>query len=217
MDRRNKTVSAPESNRTDIRKTLLFVSGMGVVALLMFLLLWGGDIFGAPEDPVTGVSSFPAVNPQVNDIVDIEDLEGAVGVGAIAPNFTLVDLEGTAHTLAELRGQPVIINFWATWCAPCRIEMPVLEKAFADYADQDLAILAVNREDEADAVEEFFYDDMGLTFTPLLDSDADVANAYGVFNMPTTYFVDSEGVVTAVHRGAVAESQIEEYLALTLP
>jgi len=206
-----------ETTQSDIRKTLFLISGMGVLGLLMALLLWGGELFGSQSDlPVTDVSTFPAVNPQVNEIVSVAEIEGAVEVGAVAPDFTLTDLNGGTHSLAALRGQPVIINFWASWCVPCRIEMPVLEDAFADYEDDELAILAVNREEDANTVANFFYNEMALTFTPLLDNDAVVAEGYGVFNMPTTYFVNGEGVVTAVHRGPIAASQIEEYLDLTL-
>ncbi|MEM8861342.1 MAG: redoxin domain-containing protein, partial [Chloroflexota bacterium] len=147
-----------------------------------------------------------------SNFFDETDIAGAVQVGQPAPNFTLVDLDGNTHTLESLQGKPVIVNFWATWCAPCRVEMPEFEEAFADYAADDLIILAVNREETPDVVEEFFVNEMGLTFTPLLDNNAQVAERYGVFNMPTTYFVDLDGNVSDVHRGPLARVQLDGYL-----
>ncbi|MCA9993572.1 MAG: TlpA family protein disulfide reductase, partial [Anaerolineales bacterium] len=133
------------------------------------------------------------------------------------PSFVLADLAGNPVSLADFRGQPVIINFWATWCAPCRIEMPELQAAYDQYQADGLVILAVNREEDLATVQAYFVDEMGLTFTALLDEQAFAANVYNVFNMPTTYFVDPAGMVTAVHRGPMTKGQIDGYLANTIP
>ncbi len=213
----NETETTTETKQTasnaDMRKTLLFISGMGTLGFIFAMILFGGDIFGGQTaDPnlVTGVqvSDFPDVAPGVNTIIDEPELDGAIAIDDIAPNFTLLDLDGNEHSLGDLRGQPVIINFWASWCGPCRIEMPELEQAFADHADDGLVILAINREEDPQTVQEFFYDELDLSFTPLLDPDASIAEGYGVFNMPTTYFVNTDGVVTYVHRGPITAEQI---------
>ena len=142
---------------------------------------------------------------------------GPPSVGDTAYDFSLVDLDGNTHTLSDFRGQPVIINFWATWCAPCRIEMPELQAAFERYEDDGLVILALDNDESPDAVRSFFYDEMDLTFTPLLDDGADVSELYSVFNFPSTYFVNAEGEITAIHLGPMVESQIDSYMANTLP
>ncbi len=139
---------------------------------------------------------------------------GVLAVGDEAYDFNLSDLEGKPVRLADFRGQPVIINFWATWCAPCRIEMPALQEAFDTFQDDELVILALNQDETAEVASEFFYDEMGLTFTPLLDEGSAISTEYGSFGvLPSTYFVDVTGVVTAIHRGPLTMNQIENYLA----
>ncbi len=198
-----------------MQKMLLFVSGLGVLGLLLALLLFQGELV-RPVEPVTDVSisSFPVSTPAVNVIE--EPLPGSLGVGQRAPDFTLLDLQGNPTRLADFQGRPVIINFWATWCAPCRIEMPELQDAFERYAGDGLVILALNREEELETVRQYFDDDLGLTFTALLDRKAEVADSYGVFNMPTTFFVSGAGEITAVHRGPMAAEVIDGYMDLTL-
>jgi cytochrome c biogenesis protein CcmG/thiol:disulfide interchange protein DsbE len=139
--------------------------------------------------------------------------KGPLTVGDTAYDFTLQDLNGNTHTLSDYRGQPVIINFWATWCAPCRIEMPELQAAFERYEEDGLVILAIDNDEPPDAVRAFFYDEMDLTFTPLLDDGAEVSDLYSVFNFPSTYFVNAQGEVTAIHLGPMVESQIDGYMA----
>ena len=203
-------------NANNMRNIFLFISGVGVLGLAAFFLIFGGSVLTGSDSPVIDVQVTPIAESVTRPSPLEPELGGAVQVGQEAPNFTLVDLDGNEHTLAELRGKPVIVNFWATWCAPCRIEMPEFEEAFADYASDDLVILALNREETPETVEEFFVDELGLSFTPLLDSMADVADSYGVFNMPTTYFVNPDGMVSAVHRGPLARVQLDGYMEQTL-
>lgn len=155
--------------------------------------------------------------PQVGESASSGNDSGPLSVGNTAYDFTLQDLDGNSHTLSDFRGQPVIINFWATWCAPCRIEMPELQAAFERYRDDGLVILALDNDESPDAVRDFFYDEMDLTFTPLLDDGAEVSSLYSVFNFPSTYFVNAEGEITAIHLGPMVESQIDGYMADTLP
>ena len=143
---------------------------------------------------------------------------GALLVGDKALDFALQDLDGNEVQLSSFAGQPVIVNFWATWCAPCRIEMPELQAAFEENADNDLVILAVDQQEPPDVVREFFYNQMGLTFTPLLDTESAISDLYGTGMVyPTTYFINPAGEVTAVHRGPMTKSQIDGYLAETIP
>lgn len=128
-----------------------------------------------------------------------------------APDFTLSQLEGGSLTLSNLRGKPTLINFWATWCPPCRRELPALQAAYTTYQD-DIGFVAVNvKEDPATVTA--LVQELGLTFPIALDSDGQVSNiAYEVRGLPTSVFVDANGVVVARHIGPLDEAAIEGYL-----
>jgi peroxiredoxin len=133
-------------------------------------------------------------------------------VGDPAPTIAHNDLDGNSIELGDYSGRPVILNFWATWCAPCRIEMPELQQAFAAHQDDNLAILALNQQEPDFAVRQFFYAEFDLSFTPLLDGEGTVSQLYGAVNLPTTVFINPEGQITAIHRGPVTAEQVDGYL-----
>ena len=94
--------------------------------------------------------------------------------------------------------------------------MPELQATYEKYQDDGLIILALDQGESPEMVRSFFYDEFGLTFTPLLDTDQTVAEQYGIFNYPTSIFIDGDGIITAIHRGPVLQSQLDEYLADTI-
>lgn len=198
------------------RNPLLFMGGLVLLGFAAALLLFGGGLFGGERVEETAV--LPQIPPLdgASAALSQPGAGGPLTVGAAAYDFTLRNVAGDPVSLSDFRGRPVIINFWATWCAPCRVEMPDLERAFLAYQEEGLVILAVNQGESAAAVETFFYDDLGLSFTPLLDPEGEVANLYSAFNLPTTVFVAADGAVTAIHRGLLVPEQIESYLAQTL-
>lgn len=131
-----------------------------------------------------------------------------------APDFTLARLDGGSLSLAELRGTPVILNFWASWCGPCRLEMPHLEEASTKHGE-DLVVLGVNltqRENNLDDVPAFV-DEFGLTFPVVLDEDGEVAKLYQVRGQPASVFIDAKGIVQTVFHGPVTQKFIEERIA----
>lgn len=129
-----------------------------------------------------------------------------------APDFTLAQLKGDPLTLSSFRGKPVLINFWATWCPPCRRELPALQAAYTAYQDK-IGFIAVNVKEDAAAVAALV-DELDLTFPIALDPDGQVSDvAYEVRGIPTTIFVDAFGVVAARHVGPLDETTIENYLA----
>ena len=119
--------------------------------------------------------------------------------------------------MSDFAGRPVIVNFWATWCPPCRLEMPDFQRIYEAHEDDGLVILAVNEAERPEKVSDFFYDEMGFSYTPLLDEDAAVGAAYGAVGLPSTFFVNGSGEVTAVHRGGLTTSQLEHYLTEIIP
>lgn len=136
-------------------------------------------------------------------------------IGEPAPDFTLATPEGQNVTLSQFQGQVVLINFWATWCPPCRLEMPFLEAAYERYKDQGFTVLAVDQQESPQAVRAYFQE-LGLSFPVVIDSTGEVSSLYRVLALPTTYIVDRNGVVQVMHRGAMTQQQLEGYLAQVL-
>jgi cytochrome c biogenesis protein CcmG, thiol:disulfide interchange protein DsbE len=138
--------------------------------------------------------------------------------GFLAPDFTLDVLGGGTVTLSELRGQPVVINLWASWCLPCRAEMPALETLYAAYREAGLVILAVNTTyQDGESAAAAFVVEYGLTFPVPLDRTGAVSRAYLLRGLPTTLFVNRQGIVASVVIGgpmnaALIQSKIEALL-----
>jgi len=131
--------------------------------------------------------------------------------GFTAPDFTLDLLGGGEVTLSDLRGRPVVLNIWATWCGPCREEMPAIEKVYRSYEELGLVVIGLNltSQDSEQAVAAFVQD-LGLTFPIALDRDGSVGNRYQLLGLPTTYFIDSQGVIqSVVVGGPMSESLIQ--------
>ena len=124
----------------------------------------------------------------------------AVGLREEAPDFTLKSLEGSNLRLEEYRGQVVLINFWASWCGPCRQEMPVLDRLHHRYEDTGFAVLGVNVEGDSDSAREIV-DKTNVTFPILLDAGQKVSELYSLEAMPSIVVVDRDGVVRYIHRG----------------
>ena len=123
-------------------------------------------------------------------------LTEAPRVGHLAPDFVLTTLDGREVRLSDYRGHVVFLNFWATWCGPCKVEMPAMERLYREYRRQGFAILALSSDPEGAAVTRPFRDSLGLSFTIAHDPDAVVMRMYGVRTLPHTFLVDRQGVIT---------------------
>jgi peroxiredoxin len=126
-----------------------------------------------------------------------------------APNFTLRDLRGNQVSLSDFRGQPVVLNFWATWCSPCRVEIPHLEALYTKYKDQGLVVIGMNTETDYMKVKRFA--EPQISYTVLLDGGTQ-AQGYDVSGIPCTYYIDKEGIIQyrSVGFGPGDEVLIEE-------
>ena len=121
--------------------------------------------------------------------------------GAMAADFSLRDVNGGAFNLSKYRGNLVFLNFWATWCGPCRQEMPSMERLYRELGGRGLALLAINKREGASHVRDFMKT-YGLSFPALLDSDGRVSALYRVWGLPTTYLIDGSGRILAMNSGA---------------
>ena len=124
-----------------------------------------------------------------------------------APDFALPVLDGATVNLSDLKGNVVLINVWATWCPPCRAEMPTIQAAYEQYADQGFTVLAVNLRENPRTVAAFMQQ-FGLTFPAPLDLDGQVSALYRASVLPSSFFVDRQGVIRAVYRGPMPRSVI---------
>lgn len=188
------------------RPALLIFLGLPILAALAALLISGG---AAPPGAAT---ASPPAPPLV-----MVTASGVVGVGSPAPDFTLERPGGGQVRLADYRGGWVLLNFWATWCGPCRAEMPLLQDlvdgkiAGAKAAPGGVSVLAVNFDEPAGAVQAFL-DEMGLSLTAALDPQGKISRQFGAYQLPITLFVDPGGVVRFKHIGGLTPDALDNYL-----
>lgn len=127
--------------------------------------------------------------------------------GTKAPDFELKTTDGTAIKLSDYKGKAVMINFWASWCPPCRAEMPALQEVYKEYESKDFVILAVNLNESNLAVNQF-RDKLGLTFPIVIDKDNEVSKLYDIVPLPTSYFVNKQGVVVGKWTGEISKDKL---------
>jgi peroxiredoxin len=183
---------------------LLLGGGVG------FLIFWGFPKQGQSETVPTGIDS-DAIMP--DEIISVSDGQASFGlqVGSPAPDFVLEDATGEEYRLSDLRGNIVLLNFWATWCGPCLVEMPLLETEYQVYKDEGFIILAVNDGESAERVANFG-EENGLNFPLLLDPSGVVQRLYEIRGYPSSVFVDEEGRVKFIHIGLIQKNQLATYM-----
>ena len=145
----------------------------------------------APEDP-TEVTEPQPTDPPVH----------------LAPDFTMLDKDGNEVTLASFFGKPIILNFWASWCGPCKMEMPEIQKFYEQYGEE-IQFLLVSVDDSVDTAKAFIADS-GYTFPVYFDTTSMGAYSYGASSIPLTYFIDAEGNLAAYYMGAMSEGILQQ-------
>ena len=133
-----------------------------------------------------------------------------------APDFTVIDMDGRAVSLHSLAGKPVIVNFWASWCPPCKAEMPDFEAAYKKYGSE-IQFMMVNMTDggrETVETAKKYIADQGYTFPIYFDTEQEAAYTYGVSAIPTTYFINAQGIPVAYAAGAITAAHLEQGIAM---
>jgi thiol-disulfide isomerase/thioredoxin len=134
----------------------------------------------------------------------------------LAPDFTVYDAQGNAHKLSDFRGKPVVLNFWASWCGPCKSEMPDFDAAYQTHG-QEVQFLMVNLTDGYQETKESasaFVAGSGYSFPVFYDTDVDAAQVYGISAVPVTYFIDASGYLIAVGQGALSAENLEKGITM---
>ncbi|QUW23370.1 thiol-disulfide oxidoreductase ResA [Sporosarcina sp. Marseille-Q4063] len=145
-----------------------------------------------------------------------QEKQDVLKVGDHAPDFVLVDLNGETHQLSKYKGQGVFLNFWGTWCAPCKKEMPAMGRQYEVYKDQGVQILAVNIA-ESDLKVQTFAKQYGMSFPTLIDKTKVVMEAYSVRPLPTTFLINPDGKIIKIITGEMSENDIKDYMEQIKP
>mgnify|MGYP001579612607 CR=1 FL=1 len=136
--------------------------------------------------------AFIELSKPKNNVIVSDDKNTGITIGKTAPDFKLENLEGKKAKLSDYRGKKIILNFWASWCPPCREEMPEFQKIYA--SNKEIVVLGVNLQESKEAIQSFTKK-LEINFPILLDPNSQVKNMYNVFTQPVTYFIDENGVI----------------------
>ena len=203
-------------------KTLL------IIALVFVLLLGGADVLynrlaqdATPDQLAVQGASAAGQTEQDADTPQEEDKgeeEGQEPEKVLAPDFTVYDLDGNAVQLSDFIGKPIVLNFWASWCGPCQMEMPDFHEKYLQLGEE-VNFLMINmttgRETQESAIA--FIEKNDYSFPIFYDMQSDAAMTYGAYSLPTTYFIDAEGYAIAQATGAIDAETLQRGIDMILP
>ena len=179
---------------------------------------WIGGLLLGLAVGVVILSGLPDVPVQDQDVTQsgseaTQALTPVVGlaVGNLAPDFSLTNLEGSQVSLSDFRGQVVLLNFWATWCAPCRVEMPSFQTYYENYRSQEFVVVGIDFNEPEETVRQFAQE-LGLSFPLLLDPGGEIQDLFNIRGYPSSVFIRPDGTIGILHIGIMVESQLDTYL-----
>ena len=187
-----------------------------ILSLVFALVLIGaGMLYNSLADDLQpgGLATTPKETQAPDETVpeaptEVTETQPTEPVANIAPDFTMLDMDGNEVTLASFFGKPIILNFWASWCGPCKMEMPEIQKFYEQYGDQ-IHFLLVSVDESVDTAKAFV-SDSGYTFPVYFDTTSEGAYTYGASSIPLTFFIDAEDNLTAYYMGAMSQSILQQ-------
>jgi len=189
------------------------LAGAVGAVIIGLLVLWQAGILFTADD--TGDLDLQEADTSI-ETPAVQGFEVGLKPGNLAPDFEFSSFEGERLRLSDFRGQPVLVNFWATWCQPCRAEMPAIDEAVRRYAADNVAVLAINRGERYGLANDWA-EELGVDFTAFgYDPEQAVFTQYKGIGMPTSFFIDAQGLITEVVAGPLRESDLDFALEKTI-
>ncbi len=203
----------PRVSRVLLPAIVLLAASAAVLVLLSLSQAFSPPTVPSPTKPVPATSLAAVLPDQGSATVVVLDAPTATPLpeGRTAPVFSLPGLDDKLHRLTDYRGKQVALNFWATWCVPCRLEMPLLEKTYQRLQGSGVVVIGINMGEAVSPVRQYV-EDLHITFPILLDADQTAAAQYQVIGLPTTFFIDGQGIVRASQVGPLDEDSLQSYL-----
>ena len=203
------------------KRNLLLLSAALVLLVAAAAVLYGRLGGGQPQlgGQATDTEQQSGQQNAPQQDADGETADGGEEVSYDAPDFSVENMAGSTVRLSDHFGKPIVLNFWASWCGPCKSEMPAFQSIYEQYGDE-VVFLMVNLTDGTQETRESakaFYENSGYTFPVYLDVNYEAAIAYGVSAIPVTYFIDTEGQLAAYGASALSEEILLQGLSYILP
>jgi len=184
---------------------------IAMIIIMGLITIVAMNVLGNEKGPIDAKETVKTVKK--TETASTNEKENTKNVEYVAPNVELKTLKGETVRLSDYVGKKVILNFWATWCPPCKEEVPHMQKIYEEYKNQGVEILAVNvtNKDKEEAVVQFVKEH-GLTFEVLLDEEGFVGSTYQVLTLPTTYMIDTKGNMVDIIEGPMDEALMKEII-----
>lgn len=189
-----------------------------LIALVLVLVMGGAYVLYGRLSTEMDAGSLTAQETAESGETEASDGDGGEEL-SLAPDFTVYDAEGNEAHLSDYIGTPVVLNFWASWCGPCKSEMPDFDAAYQELGE-DVQFLMVNLTDgsrETVDSASVFVEEQGYSFPVFYDTESQAAIAYAAYSIPTTYFIDAEGYAVARGVGALSAEALQQGIDMILP